>query len=88
VVFNCEDKEAGKVINTVISDVKSLLENEIFDIGKKTKLEELLKDLTDLKDKLDTANRRIEIIKVKIKDKKSLIELMEKRGGSEDFERE
>lgn len=80
VVFNCEDKEVGKVINTVISIVENCLKNESYSFYIENRLWEFHKDLVCSKEKFDTTNRKIEKVKMEIKNKRNLIEFLEKRG--------
>lgn len=86
VVFNCEDKEAGKVIDAVIRELQTLLKDGTLHIGRRTTLDECLKDLIDLKAKLDKANSQIKIKKLRIKEKKNLIKEMNITGIYESFE--
>jgi hypothetical protein len=80
VVFNCEDKEAWKVIKAVINDAKNLLEKNHLTFPKKIELQELYKDLLELKNELDHTNSRIVLLKEELKEKKNSISRMNSMG--------
>ncbi len=66
-------------MKSVIGNITLLLQNEI--CQNRIELEELKADLEDLEDKLNTANREIGLIKIKIKSAKNTVDSMEQEGG-------